>query len=693
MTVRLSGRWSLIPADARRRVVLVACAACILAASTVLHLVVLAEGPHWRSPLLAGEWLFNVVLAVTILAYASALGRRVFGALARLDGDGLADRLATLGLGLGIMSSLVLLVGFARLYYGAVFLAAFLGLTALLRDQLVDMLDGVARAVASWRRERAFSIPDRRHAVVLLLLGVTLVHVAARSMRPLDDWDALAYHMSSVKIYLAHHSIVPLPDIPLANAPSSEEMLFLPGLMAGSDGLGKVLNIAFGVLLALSVFALARRLRGRIEAWQAALFLATSIWIIQVLPDTFTDFSSAFFLVTAVYDVSVWTDNLAHRGRQPARGLGASRLLLRAGLFTGLSASCKLSTLPALPALCCAVAICGALYAGPALGRKIRVAIQAGSIMGTAALVPLSPWLLKNLYFFRAPLYPYEGVSVSNPTSSNGLFVQSTAASPLAHAHWIITSLADFLINDVGLLSVLLLVSIFVLKRPVQRAALVSAAALIALWFLFVPYFAPPRYYLGVAGVTQALSVTVAYELWEVLKFSRSSLQMLLLLYLLLRAVYLAVAEYSLLSSPMLGQVATGQISRYDYLSLQVRGYQAEMWINAHTPEDARIAVVNVITGYYLDRSYLNDWYGSRRAQLMSGEAPLREQLALWCRHGVRYVVFDRGDGRPEQEGLDNGARQLDSFAWTRTPHLDVQGLFSARGVDVLAVRPCDIGP
>ena len=70
--------------------------------------------------------------------------------------------------------------------------------------------------------------------------------------------------------------------------------------------------------------------------------------------------------------------------------------------------------------------------------------------------------------------------------------------------------------------------------------------------------------------------------------------------------------------------------------------------------------------------------------------ASLRDQLALWCREDVRYVVFDRGDGRPEQEGMDNNAQPLSSFAWTRAPGIAAHRLFSARGVDVLSVRPCN---
>ena len=57
---------------------------------------------------------------LAMLAYAYALGLRVCGSIAHLDGDSLADHLAILSLGLGIMSTTVLVAGFLRLYYGAV---------------------------------------------------------------------------------------------------------------------------------------------------------------------------------------------------------------------------------------------------------------------------------------------------------------------------------------------------------------------------------------------------------------------------------------------------------------------------------------------------------------------------------------------------------------------------------------------
>jgi hypothetical protein len=315
--------------------------------------------------------------------------------------------------------------------------------------------------------------------------------------------------------------------------------------------------------------------------------------------------------------------------------------------------------------------------------------------VGVLSFVPLAPWLIKNIVFFGAPLYPYYGVSSSNPTTADRLFVQSSPVSAGAHARWILTSLLDFIVNDVSVLAVVLVLAVVVLRRPAQRAALLSAAALLAFWFLYVPYFAPPRYYLGPAAILQALTVAAVYavaavyELWHMLRLPPRTLQVLLLLFLLLRAVYVAVAEYGLLSTPWMGQIGTGQMSRYDYLSRQVRGYQAEMWVDDHTPRNAEIAVVNVITGYYLDRPYLNDWYGSRFAQLTAGWSQQRAELALWCRDDVSYAVFDRGDGRPEQEGSNNGSRLLASFGWTHAPGLQVRSLYSARGVDVLGLDPC----
>src|SRR6185312_4764705 len=81
-------------------------------------------------------------------------------------------------------------------------------------------------------------------------------------------------------------------------------------------------------------------------------------------------------------------------------------LLVRAGLFIGLAASFKLTNLPVLPAAALVAGLAPLLPSRIALPRRACRAIWAAALFSACALIPLAPWLLKNIYFFGVPFYP-----------------------------------------------------------------------------------------------------------------------------------------------------------------------------------------------------------------------------------------------------------------------------------------------
>lgn len=165
-------------------------------------------------------------------------------------------------------------------------------------------------------------------------------------------------------------------------------------------------------------------------------------------------------------------------------------------------------------------------------------------------------------------------------------------------------------------------------------------------------------------------------------------LDWLLVAVVLIQAAPVLTVGLNELRDPGLTQVVRGVISPYAWLGTHVRPYLAEEWANEHAASGARIALVNVLPGYYMDRPYLTDWYGSRFARLEANPASRTAELRSWCRADVRYAIFDRGNGIADFYP-DNVIHPLASFAWIRVPGLAARALYSANGVDVLAVSPC----
>lgn len=740
---------------------LAAClAGTLLIALLTIHLLALHEGPGWVSPLVLGDHLFDVALAGVMLLYALVIGRTLAAPLLGLEQDTLLESLAAIALGLGISSQAILMMGFLRLYYGIAFLAAFVALTCWLRLELLRAIIQIWAAARRWIRAGLPTAPTLGQRLVLLVLLLTFASVFLRSLVPLGgadaDWDALAYHQAAPRIYIALHRYVPLPDIQLSNAPAGEQMLLIPGLLAGTDGLEKVLNLAFALLVGLAIYAIGRRHFGTRAGWLGGLLFFNTIWLIPIIPAALLDFAAAFLLILGIGDMLAWAARAGTRAaraeresaRLPISIAREDRLLLRAGLLIGLSASFKLITLPALPAVAGVVLLGAPFLKEGGLSTRLLHAIRGATVFCSAALAGLAIWLIKSKYFFGSFLYPVSVQAANNAGASGGAGPthRATLAAPdhlaiIEHAWLVITSVAQLAWQFTSPLCLLLLLGPVVLRRPAERAALLFLAIGSALWLTFDVLFIPPRYWMGlvalcdvvVAGIAVALAtrlsvrpryqrmlcavvcyVVIAYWL-SVIPLSQptvawteavvaalavltisiaamerrqreriSLLELPIVCFLIVNSVFGLFLELRQLDRSRAIAVVTGQVSRAAYLQAYAQPYAAEAYVQAHVPRTAQIVLVGITRGGYLDRPYLADWYGSRRA-LLADPTTRTAEIARWCDARVGYAVVNRGSEDP----AGGRVRPRSAFPWLRTPGLNPRVLFSANGIDVLAVNPC----
>ena len=203
-----------------------------------------------------------------------------------------------------------------------------------------------------------------------------------------------------------------------------------------------------------------------------------------------------------------------------------------------------------------------------------------------------------------------------------------------------------------------------------------------------MPRYLEPRYYVALIAVGEVLIAAVLYELLTALPLRLTVAELPVALYLLPHSLLLLGLTISQMSSNQAVDVALGRISQEAYLTVRIRPYGALAWINHHTPPGTPIALVGVSRGYYLDRPYLADWYGQQLNALEAGGATRSAAFAIWCRTGVRFAVFDRGN---DAFDIDQAAmaQPLPDFTWIHTKGLRPHLLYSNRGVDVLEVQPC----
>ena len=728
---------------------------------TALHLLALHQGPGWASPLLIGDRLFDLAFASTLLLYALALGRRLGRPLLALSGDPLVEGLAALGIGIGAISLSLLIAGLLRLYYAPAMLGAFVALTVWLRRELRATLAELARAIGTLRAARAWATAPLGHRLLALILLATLGLVLVRAMAPIaadanaPEWDSTVYHLAGPKIYMAEHRLVPRPDILLANAPAGGDILFIPGLYAGSDGSAKMLDLDLGLLIAVATYALGRRHFGPQAGELGALLFLTTDWIPQLMPTPGPDWAAALLVVLGSSDLLAW-----------ATARTENRLLARAGLLLGIGISCKLTNLPVAPGAGLAVAaVC--LWPGQGtIATRTRALLRGGLLLGAALALPLLPWLAKSHYYFGNPFYPTAVEATGHAEQGIGIAVQVSSNHPsiVERAWFVLSNLCSTSWYYITPLALLLLAMPWILRGAAARTALMLIVASAVFWLLFVPLFLPPRYWLGIAAVADALvaatlctmlarlaagdgrrtvrpirlEAVLRLLIWSRLSGARWLALLLTLdsgLWLALYATgqggsaafplivvlgYLAVlwllrrnqpAGASAIPQPVLAflcmaallslglqirlldvrgtaDVARGALSRSDFVAMHAWAYPPEQWANEHLPGDAKIVLIHVTPGYWLDRGYLTDWYGSRFAAVEGDPVQRRTEAVAWCTAGIRYAIFNRG---PEEDWDPRFVYPLSHFAWTRQAGLAPRTLWSSGGVDVLAISPCNV--
>jgi len=721
-----------------------ALAVAISALLVALHLLALHQGIHWASPLLLGDHLFGLLFAVATLWYAFALGRRLCGPLLGLSDDALTENLAAVALGLGLLSTGILCAGFLRLYYGPVFFVAWIVLSAWLRPDLASAVTGAIQGTRAWLRAGAPTAPTVGQRLALLILVLTIAPVLVRAMDPVNgyllNWDALAYHLASAKVYLMQQQIVPLPDMPLANAPSGVEMLYLPGLIAGVTNIGETLGVCFALLMYLATFALARRHFGSRTAWLSLMLLGSVYWLVILMPESLTDFASTFALMLALNDAIAWLDPISGmhpgprascspspdlrlrtlapaevplfplRSASPARragttptatgaiGLecghatavtGSNRLLIRAGLLGGLGVSYRLTSLPGLAALAVTVTLVTLLFIGGTAQQRLKNALYGTTILCAASVLVLGPWLLKNLYFFGHPLWPI-AIATTTPVSDGVAASAAGPASWLAHVWWIASTQVNLYLRTGSWACILLLAAPLLLLRHAGRVLVLFLLVGGALWLAFVPDDTP-RYYLMLIALAIVLAAAAFRALVALLHVPGALVETIVVCYLVVDALWAFGVGAGLSARQQNLPAALGAIPTYDYLAPLVRPYKAEVFVNESTPPASVVAMVGVTRSFYLDRPFVGDWYGAiRLSRLEADAADRKREFASWCGAGVRYVVFDRGDDT--NDNLKTARiRPATTFAWLSQPGLNPRLLFSANGVDVLSVTPCSV--
>lgn len=616
-----------------------------------------------------------LLAAGAILGVAYGLGRLLLRLLAARGLGPLETVAFAIGLGLHLLSLLVLTVGLLARWsdllriddrWPYLLVVAGLVIAVIARPAWFRLQpDGdesslpQPRSVTTDRTEDGS--PARTWTAVALGFAVpAALVIVAGAMLPPWEFDVRQYHLQTPKEWIRAGQVEFAPHNVYANMPLGAEMhavlgaLFFTGSEAWWWGalVGKTVLATMTLLTGLALFGLGRQQFGAAAGAVAATLYVSTPWIVYVSTTGLIEGAVALYLLLTFAALLRWshfTDSQVAGHVAPAAGeqstspsQTASSLIRVAGVAAGAAAACKYP----------AVLFVGAVAAGWIAIRLVRQRAAARAVMTTVLMFALTSaasgglWYLKNLALTGNPTYPLLVGWFGGKTRSverdrqwrAGHAVPRGADGAAYSAQQAAASLSQILYRSRWLSPVVVPLALlaFLRRRPWLLTIAFVLAAQWLLWWLtthridrFWLPFLPLLCLLAGLGATAFFP----HEIWR-----RCALG--LLIFAVLYGLPIHVSRY-LIDNRLL--VAYREL-RVDAPHPDDPGYSASSaphrWLNQHTPAGKAVLLVGDAQPFDLrPQTYYSTCFdGCLLEEWIQGKSPAEQRVALTERN-VHFVL------------------------------------------------------
>lgn len=609
--------------------------------------------------------LKRLLSAVAITLTLLGIGRLILKASRFITHNPWEEAALSFGLGYGSLGTVLLLLGLFGFWSGGI-LTALLGLSAVLS------LPGLRVLALSIRRAFAqagdnSTRPDALGSCAGALVILIWLYSMRYALIPETFYDALVYHLALPAQYLHHGGVFAAPTNSYSGIPALPQML--SGLALAIEPWGitaSILHCSFLLWSCVALIGLSRRLgRPKAGALAAAIFASTPIVIGE-------SFRVSVGLEWTLMELCCLTGLLAVGEAQDALSLPAVTL---AGCFLGFAMATK------YPAWLLALAVIPLLAAGrlSTSEERKRFLIRLG-ICAAIATVVIMPWVLKNVFFYGNPLYPFfherfvetggvlpdwRQISAAG-TDLRRLFTPAGLWEYLLHP-WNFLKPAEDLTQTIGPIYLALLPSLlmFPLERQGKLIAFFAAAAWIPLSLLspmtrfFIPHLA-------------VLALFAAY-LIEAIASRRvgQSFRVGVVGLAVLSALGWAVMDTHREKLPVyVGTKSFNDFLAHTAISYPPPPYAGYQYLNENAPASAKVLVYGESRGLYLNREAFLSSPDQRTAlETWADQSVDGASLARKIRQeGVSFILVNGAEiSRLKQAArvTPEGLRVLDDF-WKR---------------------------
>lgn len=602
------------------------------------------------------ELLMTLWLALRVMIAAAGLawvGKKLWKPT---DATPLEHTVIGLSLGMGLLSLAIFLCGIIGIYRSNLFEVLFLfALVVLGLVGIVDEWRGFHRASTPWK-------PGLKGVLLGLLLFALAFGALIPALAPpsMSDWDTLAYHFAIPELYLKHGGVYRVDFASHSNFPFLMEMLYLPGLAMNDPVAAKLMNYWVGVLLVLSVIALARKHFNAKAAPMAAMAFAGMPIVMWLTTTAYVDLATALYTVVGVQLLLNYLDKPEHKS------------LVGCAFAAGFAASTKMTGLGLIPLLL------GWLLIDRWVSER-KFEWKRGLMFVGVALLVCSPWYIKSIIYTGNPVYPFfysifggrhwNAGLASHYTTQQSLFGlgHSLGAFILLPYNIAFNSYAFYdrpglFIGPIFLAAVLLLFMARYRSRKLIGLT-VFFFAQVVMWFALSQQ---SRYLVPAFAILAVIVAAIAYE-DERFKAIRVALM----------AVFISTALFGLLTLwPAIQSAAPvvyGSETRDEYLARTLDIYPAQRYMNDHLPGKARVLFYGDTRGFYLDRNYAWGDYG-HNVEFSRRFSSVDDLMGYLKSRGVTHVMINFHFYPKRGEGTELVYRAIDEGRFAQIFPVDGSG-------------------
>ena len=492
------------------------------------------------------------------------------------------------GLGLGVIGSMMLAVGFLGLLFAPPVVASFCLLATLALWAIWQVRKRIQPALSDFKASALVSLTPLSCMVIGLAIVVTVMGLLNVEL----GWDALTYHLRIPSFYVYRHKIYDVWHHYCAAFPSNIEMLYMLSLLLQGDMLARFLNFAVGIMLLLAVRSLARALE--VPVGWAMLLLAACPTFLNLTTRAYIDLGFALFCTLSLLTFLRWWST------------GSLSALVVSGLLAGWGMSSKYV----------GVLILGAVFVAMAPRLKRTIGLRAALLWNVAAFLPLSPWLFKNWFFKANPVSPFlQGVFGTFEAVPHQLLTEFSSSRPLYSFLVSLPVRAEALFLNfgavngplmpivAGLFPLLALAKFQGLHLPLRRAVLGFSLG----WFILCP---DVRFFLPILPALCVLYAGVIKSLIDRGGVLRSGVRVFLEASLIVGLLYSAGIQwifYSPFSMPLGFESAATKLKRV--LPPPPFTSYLKDFANAQLPQHARILYLSHFSTYFVERECIADFH------------------------------------------------------------------------------------